>query len=240
VYIFNDIHDVEQDRLHPLKCTRPVAAGVLSIRTAWILFAFFALAGLVSACLLDTSFFIIALCYFVMHIAYSLGLKHVSILDVFIIAIGFVLRVLAGAALIHVSVSMWIVIMTFLLALFLAFAKRRDDVLLSSDGMETRKCVKGYNLEFLNAGMVLMAGVVIVSYILYTMSEDVIRRFDSPYLYLTSVFVVLGILRYMQIAFIEENSGSPTKVVLQDTFLKITIFLWLLSFLLTTHFRTFI
>lgn len=120
--------------------------------------------------------------------------------------------------------------MTFLLALFLALAKRRDDVLLALDGQQTRKNIDGYNLEFVNASMVLMAGVVIVSYIMYTISPAVTARLGTEYLYLTSFFVILGILRYMQITFVEENSGSPTRVVIKDTFLKLTIFFWLLSF----------
>ena len=122
--------------------------------------------------------------------------------------------------------------MTFLLAIFLALAKRRDDVLLSLGGQETRKNIDGYNLEFVNASMVLMAGVVIVSYIQYTISPEVIARLGSHYLYLTSFFVILGVLRYMQITFVEQNSGSPTKVLIRDTFMKLTIIFWLISFIM--------
>lgn len=125
--------------------------------------------------------------------------------------------------------------MTFLLALFLAIAKRRDDVILSNKGKETRKNIDGYNLEFVNAVMVFMSGVIVVSYILYTVSDDVIKRLHTENLYLTSSFVILGIMRYMQITFVEENSGSPTKIVLKDRFLQITILLWLLSFFLVVN-----
>jgi hypothetical protein len=121
--------------------------------------------------------------------------------------------------------------MTFLLAIFLALAKRRDDVLLSNQGQQARKNIDGYNLEFVNASMVLMAGAVIVSYIQYTISPEVIARLDSEYLYLTSFFVILGVLRYMQITFVEQNSGSPTKVVISDRFMKLTIAFWFVSFM---------
>ena len=120
--------------------------------------------------------------------------------------------------------------MTFLLALFLAVAKRRDDVLLAFEGKETRKNIDGYNLEFVNAVMVFMAGVIVVAYVLYTVSDDVIHRLNSSNLYITAFFVILGVMRYMQITFVEGNSGSPTKLVLKDRFLQITILFWLASF----------
>jgi 4-hydroxybenzoate polyprenyltransferase len=169
--------------------------------------------------------------YFILNIAYSIKLKHITIVDIFVIAIGFVLRLFAGASVIDNKLSMWIIIMTFLLALFLAVAKRRDDIILASQGKATRKNIDGYNLEFVNAVMVFMSGVIVVAYILYTVSEDVINRFHTRYLYLTTFFVILGIMRYMQITFVEQNSGNPTKLVLKDGFLQITIVLWLISFL---------
>lgn len=122
--------------------------------------------------------------------------------------------------------------MTFLLALFLALAKRRDDVLLFSQGKETRKNIDGYNLEFVNASMVLMGGVIIVSYILYAVSIDVINRVHTDKLYLTAFFVILGVMRYMQITFVEQNSASPTKIIVKDKFLQLTILSWIVSFML--------
>jgi 4-hydroxybenzoate polyprenyltransferase len=199
-----------------------------------MLILFLSLSSLCMSFVFNTELFIVLLVYFVLNIAYSLKLKHIAILDIFIIATGFVLRLFAGSAVTDISLSMWIILMTFLLAIFLALAKRRDDVLLSLEGQETRKNIDGYNLEFVNAAMVLMAGVVIVSYIQYTISPEVIERLDTNYLYLTSFFVILGVLRYMQITFVEQDSGSPTKVVIRDSFLKVTIFLWLVSFIVVT------
>jgi len=121
--------------------------------------------------------------------------------------------------------------MTFLLAMFLGLAKRRDDVMLANTGTKTRKNIDGYNLIFIDSSMVIMASIVIVAYILYTISPEITHKFNSNYLYLTTIFVIAGIIRYMQITFVEKNSGSPTKILIQDRFLQITIILWLTLFI---------
>ncbi len=169
--------------------------------------------------------------YIVLNIAYSFYLKQVAILDVNIIAVGFVLRLFVGSTVTQIPLSEWIVIMTFLLALFMALAKRRDDVLLYMDtGKKMRKVVDGYNLQLTDSAMMVMASVVIVTYILYTTSIEVVQRMHSDYLYLTAVFVILGIMRYMQVAFVEKDSGSPSKIVLKDKFIQMTILAWAFSF----------
>ena len=230
IYIFNDLMDIKEDKQHPTKKNRPLASGTVSKQGAQLLIIGLSFFSLTFALFLSIELFIVLFIYFILNILYSLKLKHISILDIFIIATGFVLRLFAGSAVTGIELSMWIIIMTFLLAIFLALAKRRDDVLLSLAGQETRKNIDGYNSEFVNAAMVLMAGVVIVSYVQYTISPEVIARLGSHYLYLTSFFVILGVLRYMQITFVEQNSGSPTKIVIKDMFLKLTIIFWLLSF----------
>ncbi|MFA5233747.1 MAG: UbiA prenyltransferase family protein [Sulfurimonas sp.] len=232
IYIFNDLMDVNEDRAHPKKKFRPLASEKVSTNSAKALISLLSISSLSISLIISVELFAVMLIYFLLNISYSLKLKHIAILDIFIIATGFVLRLFAGSAVTGISLSMWIILMTFLLAIFLALAKRRDDVLLSLEGQETRKNIDGYNLEFVNAAMVLMAGVVIVSYIQYTISPEVIDRLDTEYLYITSFFVILGIFRYMQITFVEQDSGSPTKVVIRDRFLKVTIFLWLLTFIL--------
>jgi len=158
IYILNDYMDIEEDRQHPKKKFRPLASGEVSKNSARILFVFLAILPLFISFLISTKLFLVLAIYFILNIAYSLGLKHITIIDIFIIASGFVLRLFAGASVIDTQLSMWIIIMTFLLALFLAIAKRRDDVLLANDGKETRKNIDGYNLEFVNAVMVLMGG----------------------------------------------------------------------------------
>jgi 4-hydroxybenzoate polyprenyltransferase len=232
MYVFNDLMDIQEDKNHPKKKLRPLASGKISKNTARFLIATFSLFSLFMAYMLNQKLFIVLLIYFILNIAYSLKLKHITIVDIFVIATGFVLRLFAGASVIDNKLSMWIIIMTFLLALFLAVAKRRDDIILASQGKATRKNIDGYNLEFVNAVMVFMSGVIVVAYILYTVSGDVINHFHTHYLYLTAFFVILGIMRYMQITFVEQNSGNPTKIALKDKFLQITIVLWLISFLL--------
>ncbi len=232
IYIFNDLMDIEEDRKHPIKQFRPLASGAISKNQAIRLMALFSIVPLAVSLIFNYEFFIILVVYFIMNLLYSLKLKHISIIDIFVIAVGFVMRLFAGSVVDDIKLSMWIILMTFLLALFLALSKRRDDVLLSLDGKETRKNIDGYNLEFVNASMVLMSGVIIVSYIFYTVSDAVTTRLNTEYLYLTAFFVILGIMRYMQITFVEEQSGNPTKVVLKDRFLQLTILFWLASFYL--------
>ncbi|MCH9742873.1 MAG: decaprenyl-phosphate phosphoribosyltransferase [Proteobacteria bacterium] len=230
IYVLNDYHDIEEDRQHPTKCNRPLASGTVSKPQAVILMLVLWGVVAVGAYALNPAFLAIVVGYVLLNVLYSFKLKHIPILDITIIAIGFVLRVFSGAILIAVTPTLWIVLVTFLLALFLALAKRRDDCLLARDGLKTRKNIDGYNLELVNAAMVLMAAVTLVSYIMYTVSPEVATRFGSEYLYLTSLFVIVGMLRYMQITFVEENSGSPTKLLLKDRFLQLTLVGWGASF----------
>ena len=230
IYVLNDLKDINEDRAHPVKCSRPVASGAISIRNAIFIFIFLLTLGLASSYWYSIELFYVVSLYVILNILYSLKLKHISIVDISIISIGFVLRIFAGSTVISTQPSMWIVLMTFLLALFLALAKRRDDVNLAAGGLKTRKNIDGYNLEFVNAAMVIMASVVIVSYVFYTVSDAVQQRLNNEFLYLTVFFVILGVMRYMQITFVESNSGSPTKIVLKDRFLQLTIALWASSF----------
>ncbi len=236
IYVFNDLNDVVEDRQHPSKRNRPIASGAVSQKSAWALFVILSITALCAAYFLHIDLFYVLVLYFFMNIAYSLGLKHVPIIDIFIIAIGFVLRLFAGNVFLDQPLSMWIIIMTFLLAIFLGFAKRRDDVLLQQQGQATRKNIDGYNLEFINATMVLMSAVIIIGYIQYTLSPEVMIRLGTEYVYLTGVFVILGILRYMQITFVEQKSSSPTRVLMHDLFIQLTIAAWLASYLLIYFF----
>ncbi|MCK5825022.1 MAG: decaprenyl-phosphate phosphoribosyltransferase [Ichthyobacteriaceae bacterium] len=236
IYILNDLNDIEEDRLHPKKKHRPLASKKISKKMALIIMAVLSITSLTGAFIYNTNLFYVLAFYFVMNIAYTFKLKQIPIVDVFIVAAGFVMRLMAGAVVTDITLSKWIVIITFLLAVFLALAKRRDDVILSSESNLMRKSIGGYNLEFINASMILMSGIVIISYILYTVSPDVLERLNTQYLYLTAFFVILGILRYMQITFVEQKSGNPTKLVLKDRFLQLTIFSWLVSFELIINF----
>lgn len=233
VYILNDWRDIPVDRLHPKKKHRPLAAGTVPVSGALALMVVLMLGGLAFMAFYDEKALYLALVYVGMNILYSIWLKHIALLDIFVIALGFVIRIGIGATIVDpdIPLSMWIVVMTFLGALFLGLAKRRDDVLLAADGMNVRKSISGYNLAFINGAMVMMASVLIVGYLLYVSNPEVMSHFKSEQLYFTAAFVVLGVLRYMQIAFVEQKSGSPTSILLHDRFLQITIAGWLGTFI---------
>lgn len=231
IYVLNDYHDVEDDRRHPEKKNRPLATGVITKAQALIIMVLLFVAGTALMASVSFTAMAILLAYVTMNIAYSFHLKHVAILDVTIIAIGFVLRIFVGSAVTDIPLSMWIVIMTFLLALFMALAKRRDDVLIYLDtGKKARQAIDGYNLQFLDTAMAIMASVVIVAYTIYTTSTEVIARVQSEHLYLTALFVIVGVMRYLQIAFVEKDSGSPTRIILKDRFMQITLIGWIATF----------
>jgi len=231
VYILNDYHDIKEDSQHPKKKNRPLASGAISKPQAIAIMAILFMAGFTLMASLSLKATAILAAYVIMNIAYSLHLKHIAILDVTIIAIGFILRIFIGSVVTDIHLSMWIVIMTFLLALFMALAKRRDDVLIYLDtGKKMRRVINGYNLRFLDTAMAIMAAVVIVAYIQYTTSTEVIERVHNEYLYLTAFFVILGIMRYLKIAFVLKNSGSPSNIVLKDRFMQLILIGWILSF----------
>jgi decaprenyl-phosphate phosphoribosyltransferase len=231
VYAVNDLADMAEDRAHPQKKRRPLAAGSIAPGEA-VLFALF-LAGLglsVSFVTQGVVFTALIAAYLAINLAYSLALKQIAVLDVVIVGIGFVVRVEAGGIAANVPVSHWLVLLTFVLALFLALAKRRDDLLLAKAGTSARRCIDGYSLEFVSQSMVLMASVAVVSYIMYTVSAEVMATHGTDRLYLTSFWVIVGVLRYMQVAFVQEDSGSPTRVLIRDRFLQILILGWVATF----------
>lgn len=231
VYILNDYFDIEDDKNHPKKRFRPLASGGVSKKEGIIMMILLFVGSMALISCFSFSAAAILLFYVMMNIAYSLYLKHIAILDVTIIAIGFVLRLFMGSVVTGIVLSHWIVIMTFLLALFMALAKRRDDVLIyENTGKKMRRVVDGYSLQFLDIAMAIMASVVIVSYVMYTSSVDVMERLNSQHLYLTALFVIMGVMRYLQIAFVFLDSGSPTQIVLKDRFIQMTLVSWLVSF----------
>lgn len=244
IYCFNDIRDAEADRLHEVKCNRPIASGAVSPATGYIIMAVcLVIAGVLVALIPRVGgqqalpLYIIVGFYALMNIAYSLKLKQLAIVDVFIIAIGFVLRVLAGGMAAGIYLTHWIVLMTFLLTLFLAFAKRRDDVVtLEASGVAVRDSVTRYNLPFMNLAISIVASITMVCYIMYTVSPQVVERFNSPYVYLTSLFVLAGIIRYLQITIVDVKSGSPTRVLLHDRFIQGCILCWIIAFALIIYF----
>ena len=175
--------------------------------------------------------------YWLLNLGYCAKLKQYAILDVCIVAFGFVLRILAGGFATEVTLSRWLVLMTFLLMLFLSFAKRRDDVLrMNETGEPPRKNTIRYNLTFINQAITITASVTLVCYIMYTVSPEVVQRFHTDNLYLTSIFVLIGLLRYIQLAVVDKKSGDPTKVVLSDHFTQLVLLGWGLTFLFMIYF----
>lgn len=240
IYCYNDIVDADADRSHPIKCRRPIASGAVSVRHAyWLMAAMFLLSMSTLLLLPPLSMWnvmTVVLFYYVLNLAYCSKLKQYAILDVCIVAFGFVLRIIAGGQAEDVELSNWIVLMTFLLTLFLSFAKRRDDVLrMNETGEAPRHNTSRYNLTFINQAITITASVTLVCYIMYTVSPEVTEHFGSGYLYLTSVFVLLGLLRYIQIAVVDQKSGDPVKVALHDRFSQFIVLAWLVSYLILIY-----
>lgn len=239
VYCFNDIHDVEDDRRHPMKCHRPVALGAIPVAVAYGLMLLCIVLSMLCLLLLPTHRLetgSVILFYWLLNLAYCARLKQYAIIDVCIVAFGFVLRLLAGGLATHVLLSKWIVLMTFLITLFMSFAKRRDDVIrMERTGEAPRKNTIRYNLTFMNQAITITAGVTLVCYIMYTVSPEVIENFHNDYLYLTSILVLVGLLRYIQLSVVDQKSGDPTKVLLKDRFTQLIVAAWLLAFLLIIY-----
>lgn len=234
IYIINDWCDHEDDKLHPEKRHRPIASGAVTSKEAFVLLVILFMLCIVvyAGVLKNMKALYLVMGYFILNILYSIKLKRIPIIDISIVAIGFVIRVFIGGIVIDTPLSQWLIIMTFLLALLLALGKRRDDVIIyEKTGNKTRKSIDGYNLSFTNAGIIIITAVILIAYIMYTMSDEIIMR-NGDNLYLTSVFVIIGLLRYLLIIFVEEKSGSPTMILFKDHFLHIIILMWLMSFLL--------
>lgn len=234
IYCFNDIYDVEDDRQHPIKQARPIASGRVSVAQAYLLMLSMLALAIITLCFLPQNSMetaCILLAYYVLNLCYCIRLKHYAIIDVCVVAFGFVLRVLAGGLSTGVILSRWIVLMTFLLTLFLSLAKRNDDVQrMNETGKAPRKNTVRYNTTFIQQAITITATVTLVCYIMYTVSPEVTERFHTDELYLTSFFVLIGLLRYIQLAFVDKKSGDPTQILLHDRFIQLILAAWLLSF----------
>ena len=239
IYCFNDIIDVEDDRRHVEKCHRPIASGKISVAMGYaLMFVMLALSIALSFALpydvvsttLPLPYIIII--YWLMEMAYCIRLKRIAIIDLCILSMGFLMRIAAGGAATGILLSHWLIMMTFLLTLFLGFAKRRDDVLkFQKTKIPPRHNTKRYNLTFVNDATTVTGSVMLVCYIMYTVSPETIANFDNRHIYLTTIFVLLGVLRYMQLAVVDEKSGDPTKVLLRDPFTQVIVLGWAVAFL---------
>ncbi len=228
VYIFNDLYDLENDRNHPTKKFRPLPAGKVTTRAAWMMVVILAVLSVGLSFWLGKSFGLIALSYLLLFVAYTLYLKHLVIIDVLVIAIGFVLRAVAGASVIKVEISPWLLICTILLALFLALSKRRHELILLETSAENhRKILEEYSAYFLDQMISVVTASTVMAYTLYTMSDRTIKELKTTNLPYTVPFVLYGIFRYLYLIHRKAEGGRPEKLLFTDLPLLADILLWI-------------
>lgn len=230
VYLINDIVDLKQDRLHPLKSQRPLASGRLPVPWAIVTALILLSIGLSLSFHLQTEFGWVALIYLLLTMGYTLIFKHVIILDVLIIAVGFVLRAIAGAVVIDVSISSWLLICTTFLALFLALTKRRHElVLLQENAVNHRKILNEYSTYLLDQMISVVTASTVMAYALYTTSSETVEKFGTRKLIWTLPFVIFGIFRYLYLVHKKNMGGSPEHILIKDRSLAVNIFLYVLT-----------
>ena len=243
IYIINDYFDIESDKKHPEKKNRPLASGAISKSTAKILFILFILLSVsiifFGGLFFEASFWkfgIIIAAYFVINLLYTGKLKHVAIVDICIIAAGFVLRVLAGGYATGIYISQWAILLTFVLALVLAIGKRRGELINAQISGKTRKALDGYNVQFADIALSISVTLAIVCYLMFTLSPEVQKKFH-PRVFYTVFFVVFAFLRYLQQTLVYNKTESPTKIIYKDRYIQITLVLWVIVFLLQIYFK---
>jgi len=230
VYVFNDIRDRAEDRLHPMKRLRPVAVGDVSVFSATVLGSVLAIVSLALATSLGWPFFTVLAIYLVLNQLYSAGLKHTVILDVMIVSLGFVLRVLAGGAAVHVQVSAWLLLCTFFIALFLAFSKRRHElILLAEDASGQRPVLSHYSPAFLDQMINVVTASTVVAYAMYAISPETVEKFQTQHLIYTIPMVLFGIFRYLYLIYQKHTNRNPTEAILRDPPFLINLLIWALA-----------
>ena len=237
IYIINDYVDIEKDQKHPEKKNRPLASGKISKNKALILF--FSLVIITSLLIFyfaNVKVTILVAVYFLMNIAYSFKLKQIAILDVMIIAFGFLLRVLVGGYMTGIVVTDWTILLVFDLALILALGKRRGELINADLEGVTRKSLDGYNLNFLNSALSITCTVAVICYLMFILAPDTQQKFHHYIIY-TFVFVFAAVLRYLQQTFVYFKTESPTKLIFKDHFLQLLIVLWGISYVLLIYFN---
>jgi len=235
VYLINDVRDRESDKKHPHKRRRPIAAGEISPRVASAASVVLAVVALFGAFYLAEGVGAVATAYLLLNMGYSFGLKQVVILDVMLVASGFLLRAFAGALVLNVAISRWLVLCTGLLSLFLGFVKRRQEIEALDGGTETRAILKEYSLPFLDQMISIVTGATVVAYSLYAFSPEVAQKLGTEHLGLTIPFVLFGIFRYLYLVHQRGSGENPTTVVLSDGPLILDVLLWGVSVLLALY-----
>ncbi len=238
IYIFNDLMDISYDQQHPIKKNRPIPSGKISKVEAYILAIILFVIAAAIAFTVSVEVLYVILCYFFLNVLYSLKLKNYALIDVTIVSIGFNLRVIAGGMASGIVISKWLMIMVFLLSMFQALSKRMDDLyLMAKDAnSQLRRSIHGYSIEFLQIVLSMLTGVLLVCYIMYIISPEIILRLGE-YSYFTTLFVLLGLLRYLQFTFVKKASGSPVKILTNDRFIQLCIACWLLTFAILIYIK---
>jgi 4-hydroxybenzoate polyprenyltransferase len=238
VYIINDLVDRENDQRHPQKRLRPIASGRLKRPTAAVAASLFAVAALVGGFWLDVRFGVIILAYFVMQLAYSFRLKRVVVLDVMLVAAGFAFRAVAGTFVVHVRISPWLFVCTILLALFLAIAKRRHELMfLEGGGISHRSVLGKYSETLLDQMIAVATSSTVVAYCLYTLAPETVEKFGTHNLILTVPFVLYGVFRYLYLVYRKDQGGAPERVLLTDLPLIVDILLYMASVVVILYVR---
>lgn len=236
VYIINDIIDINKDKNHPLKSKRPLASGYFTRANSVIIILIISLLLLfLYPYTKPAGLYVIF--YLALNILYSLLLKKISIVDVVCIGIGYILRIKSGGVISDVFVSHWIQIIVFFLTVSIAFAKRRDDLLLS-DEFVYRDVQKKYSVRFLEAAGTISFSITLMTYILYTVSEDAIERIGSNKLYLTTILVFIGFLRYIQLSF-DAKAGCPIYILKKDKYIHIVVIIWFIFYTIILYGKSF-
>ena len=229
IYIINDISDRKQDALDPEKNSRPLASETVNVSSALWLSTVLTILALGFAFWISLEAILLIVLYFVLNLLYNWKVKHVSILDLIIVASGYLIRIYLGAIVVGIEVSNWMTILTFLFALFLAIGRRRQN-LTNEAVMQARKSYLGYSAEYNFLIQVYLAAVITIAYIMYTISPDVVTRVSTEFLYVTSLPVIVGFLRYFQIGMVEGESTEPIKLITQDRVTIFAILAWLALF----------
>ena len=237
IYVFNDIRDLEEDRHHPLKQFRPIARGRISVPRARLMAAVLLGGGLLGAVLLSRPFAAVLGTYVLVQVVYNLGLKRVPLIDILVIAGGFVLRAIAGAVVLHdVTISPWLLLCTFLLALFLALCKRRHEkISLTDEAGPQRASLAGYDTGLLDQLIAITSAATIVSYAIYTLWPQTVDKFGTSGLGFTVPFVVFGIFRYLDLAYRHRKGDRPEKILLTDLPLLVDLALYALTIVIVIH-----
>jgi len=237
IYTFNDLIDRDMDRKHPLKKNRPLASGKVSTGTAVTMILLLAGTGLAGAWFINLKFFYITLAFIGLNLVYTLALKNIVILDAMSVGLSFVLRAFAGAMAIEVAASTWLLINTLLLALFLSFGKRRHELVLLEEGATAHRKILGHYSPYLLDQMIgVTTASVVVMYMFYTFSPEISEKLGTHDLYLTIPFVVYGIFRYLYLIHKKDKGGSPTRVLITDIPILVTVILWIMTSILILYF----